>query len=103
MSNSTETPDPDKLFAFWKYDLPPYVTGTKGRFENEWFVSPSYGKLDPTKLVAVYPRKKGEEIKSALELIKTYHDQAVREARDKARKSVVSILPQMKDVFSRLE
>lgn len=84
------------LFVFVKYDLFPYFLGFPGEMsEDGGFTVESVGKYPRKAIIAIYPRKLGEEMHEKLTHIKLTCVRERNEITDRALRDMTNILPEL--------
>lgn len=87
-----------RLFAFWKYDLPPYVLGGEvtRMNDNGAVETQNYGRNNWFKPIKLMPVKQGRILLERLEKREAEHRKAERELHDKLLKDLAEIFPERK-------
>ena len=94
MSRDTTTPVKG-LYAFWRYDQYPYVTG--GTIvdinENGYVECKEYGRGYRFKPLLILPVKQGKELRHQLELLEQSYRKAKAQLRDEWEKKAIALSP----------
>lgn len=92
-----------KKFAFWPYDLAPYVVGseTNGKRDKEGRVEvPAYGNGAMVKPIKVTEAEKGRQILTEIRRRDAIRRAACESAMRTFRQDVLSVAPFMKRIIS---
>ena len=88
--------DGDDLFVFVKYDTFPHFLGFPGKMaEDGGFLVKSVGKYNRKAIIAIYPRKLGEEMYQKITAIKCACIEERNSITEKALKDMTNILPEL--------
>lgn len=84
-----------KLYAFWKYDLFPYVLGGEVTDINDdglVYIESYQARFRP---ILILPFEKGKKINQEIEKIKNSYDNEFKKLRKEKLKEIIDICPQL--------
>ena len=91
----------EKLRAFWKYDLFPYVlSGEIVRMTEKGYVeTKEYGNGYFYNPIKIYPNEVGIEIQDKLQKLEYEYDQKKNKLLEEYRLKIIDIAPFMEDIL----
>lgn len=89
---------PNRRFAFWSYDLYPFVLGSEGMFTPEGhFSADRYSRtFSRESIIAVYPVKEGTAILERLQALREEYRKRSDELMDDMVRKAHATLPELK-------
>jgi len=91
----------EKLRAFWKYDLFPYVlSGEIVRMDYDGDIeAKEYGRGNIFHPIKIYPNETGIEIQSALEFLTNEYNEKCQQLLTEYKTKIIDVAPFMKEVL----
>lgn len=97
---SNAKPNQNMVYAFWSYDLPPYVLGGEGTLLEDGSIKlQGYGGMVIRRnrgLIAIYPVAAGSRIMEQITACSKAYTAKVHQADDELKNAVIEALPESK-------